>query len=127
MAAVKRRVQHPMGRCAIATGSVFVPSGGWEDISGITAARATGEMRGRTGNMQVQAAVQTANDIRSPDTPAIGIGAIMNTDGVGDPTGETAISSGAKQFIRPGWLVSLTSGATLAFAVACGEVQLIST
>lgn len=119
----RRRKQPPQGAAAAATASVFVPSGDWDDIAGITGARSNSEMRGKTGNFQAQAAVQTANDIRNPDTPAIGVGSLMTADGVADPNGETNIASGTKRYIRPGWLVSLTSGSTLAFATLMGEIE----
>lgn len=123
MAQIRRRKMPPQGCAAIATASVFVPAGDWDDIAGITGARSNSELRGRTGNFQGQAAVQTATDIRNPDTPAIAIGALIAADGVSDPNGETSIASGTKRYIRPGWLVSLTSGSTLATGTLMGDVE----
>ncbi len=50
----------------------------------------------------------------------------MTADGMSDPAGETNIASGTKQYIRAGWLVSVSSGSTLACGSVAGEVQFIS-
>lgn len=123
MAKVVREVLQWQTVAANSATAYFQPGGPWREAAGITGARSNAEMRGRNGNAQAQAAVQTANDIRNPDTPAIGVGAAMTADGVSDPNGETSIASGTKRYIRSGWLVSLTSGSTLATAAVGGEIE----
>jgi hypothetical protein len=81
-------------------------------------------MRGKNGNIQVKPAVQVANDVRNPGT-ATAVGATVTADGVSDPNANTALTTGSAKYARVGWLVSLTSGATLATASLAGTVELI--
>ena len=109
---------------AIATGEVFIPATGWMPAANVTAARGWGELRGKTGSFQGKPAVQVANDVRSPGA-STAVGAAISSDGVSDPTGNVAVTAGSSKYIRAGWLVSLTSGATLATGSLGGVVELI--
>jgi hypothetical protein len=105
---------------AASTTEVFIPAGPWDSASGISGAKALGELRGQFGNAQVRAAVQLANDVRSPDA-ATAIGTATSTNGPIDPT-QASVSSSGKTYIRPGWLVSLSSGGTLAGLAVSGTI-----
>jgi hypothetical protein len=106
--------------------TVFIPAGAWEDAGSITRVRGWGEMRGATGNITATPAVQLSNDPRNPPATATPVGATLSADEVSDPTGAAALATGAFRFIRPGWNVTLASGATLATATVAGVVQLIT-
>ena len=113
---------------AIATGEVFIPATGWMSATNVTAAKGWGELRGKTGNFQAKPAVQVANDVRSPGaSTAVGgfVGGVGGVDGVSDPTGNVAVTAGTSKYIRAGWLVSLSSGTTLATGSLGGVVELI--
>jgi len=112
-----------MGCVAVSATEVFIPAGPWLSAANVTAAKGWGELRGRTGNFQAKPAVQLANDVRSPGS-AIQVGAAITSDGVSDPSGNTAVSSGTSKYVRVGWLVSLTSGSTLAGGALAGTVEL---
>jgi hypothetical protein len=106
------------------TTAIFVPATDWELTLGVTGARAWGEIRCRNGLIQVQPAVQVTNDIRANYTQT-GLSPTMTTDGVYDPSAAAAItSSGTSRYMRSGWLISLTSGNTLATAWVGGAVEL---
>jgi hypothetical protein len=112
------------GYSAISTTEVFIPAGPWASAANVSGARGHGEMRGKTGNFQARPAVQVANDTRSPGT-ATAVGSGLAADGVSDPNGITALTTGSSKYIRPGWLVSLTSGTTLGTAQLGGAIDLI--
>ncbi len=105
---------------AVGTAEVFIPAGEWTSAAGVLAAKAWGELSGLNGNCQARPAVQLANDIRSPDA-ALGIGAVKTANGVLDPT-TLSLTTGSKASIRPGWLVSLSSGQTLASVSVLGTI-----
>jgi hypothetical protein len=113
------------GYNAASASDVFIPAGPWISAANITAAKGYGELRGRTGNFQIKPAVQVANDVRSPGS-ATQVGAAIAADGVSDPNGEQAVTTGTSKYIRVGWLVSNTSGSTLSFGAAAGIVELIT-
>jgi hypothetical protein len=119
-----------MGWMGIAANSnnrtVFIPAGAWEDAGAIARVRGWGEMRGATGEITATPAVQLSNDPRNPPATATAVGATLSADGVSDPTGATALATGAFRFIRPGWNVKLSSGTTLATATVAGAVQFIT-
>ena len=75
--------------------------------------RATLEMRGKTGNIEVKFAYQTADSVASPDT-GVGVGSFITADGAGYPSAWADISSitAGKQWIRFGVLTQNTSGTT---------------
>jgi len=112
------------GYAAISTTELFIPAGPWASAANLSAAKGYGEMRGRTGQFQAKPAVQLANDVRSPSA-GTAVGATLTGDGVSDPNGNTAITSGTSKYVRPGWLVSLVTGSTLATAQLAGVVELI--
>ncbi len=113
------------GVSAISTTPVFVPGGPWRSAAGITAGKGSGELAGKTNQINVTPAVQVTNDVRAPGaTTAVGQG--MSANGVSDPNGNTAITTGSSRYIRPGWLVNLTSGSTLSTGNVCGVIELIS-
>ncbi len=112
------------GYAAISTTAVFIPAGPWVSAANLSAAKGHGEMRGRTNQFQAQPAVQFANDVRNPTT-STAVGSLITGDGVSDPNGNTALSTGSVKYARPGWLVSLVSGTTLATAQLAGVVELI--
>ncbi len=111
-----------MTLAAISTTAVFIPCGDWDLASGIVSAKAWGELRGRNGEFQLQPAVQTCNDVRNPDS-ATAIGNVINTNGPIDPAAAN-VSTDTKTYIRPGWLVALGQGSTLATGAACGFIEL---
>lgn len=99
-----------------ATSDEFHPTGPWQEIPsdlalGTVNLRARMEVRaiGGTG-MQVAAAVQTANDRRNPDAGTAAITAVAST-GFADPNATPpTIALKQKRFIRPGYLIHVTSG-----------------
>jgi hypothetical protein len=105
--------------------SAFIPATGWMSAAGITGGRGWGEIRGRTGNLTVIPAVNLSNDVHDPGASVTNCGPTLSTDGVYDPTGVTALSSGAFRFVRAGWVVQLSAGTTLAAASVGGVVELI--
>ena len=114
----------PMTLVATSTTEVFIPAGEWQSSVGIVSAKAWGELRGLNGAAQARPAVQLANDTRSPDA-AIGIGTALASNGMFDPA-TASVSTGSKQSIRPGWLVSLSGGSTLATVSVIGTLVLES-
>jgi hypothetical protein len=113
------------GYAAASTTKVFVPAGPWQPADNVTAAKGWRELRGKTGNFQAEPAVQVANDVRSPGA-ATAVGSALTADGVSDPNGHVVVTTASSKYIRPGWLVSLTSGTTLAFGSLAGVVVLIT-
>ncbi len=105
---------------AIGTTEVFIPAGDWTSAAGVLAAKAWGELSGLNGNCQARPAVQLANDTRSPDG-ALGIGAVKTANGVVDPA-TLSLTTGNKAWIRPGWVVSLSSGQALASVSVIGTI-----
>jgi hypothetical protein len=113
------------GYSAITTAKVFVPCGNWGPAANLTGARGWGELRGKTGNFQGEPAVQVANDVRSPGS-ATAVGSALTADGVSDPSAPTSVTNATtSKYARPGWLVSLTSGTTLATGSLAGVVELV--
>lgn len=105
---------------------VFIPASGWMDAAGITSGKGWGEMRGKNGNIGATPAVQFTNDPHDPGTGNVTpVGAQITADGVSDPNGNTALSSGSFRYVRAGWNVALSSGATLATASVAGVIELI--
>jgi hypothetical protein len=102
---------------ASSVAEVFIPCGGWMDAGNITAARGWGELRGKTGAFQGKPAVQVANDVRSPGA-ATAVGAAITSDSVSDP-------GGMDEYLRVGWLVSLTTGSSLGTGNLAGVVELV--
>ena len=105
--------------------SAFYPAGPWQSATGITSAKGWGECVGRNGNISVTPAVQLVNDPRAAPAGGTAVGTAMTANGVSDPNGDTAISSGAYKYIRGGWNVVLSAGGTLATAHVGGVIELI--
>lgn len=107
--------------------AVFIPVGPWMSAPEIQYLRASFELQVRNGNIQVQAAYQTANDPRSPDT-AVGFGDTVSTDGYEDPSDITDVGATfkARQLFRFGFLCSNTSGSTLSLARLAGSLMTVS-
>ena len=82
-------------------------------------------MRARNGNVTAIPGIQLTNDVHSPGGSATSVGATMSADGVSDPSGVTAISTGAYRYVRGGWIVQLSSGGTLATAAVAGVIELL--
>jgi len=97
--------------------TTFVPLCDWMDAVEFAKIRATLEMRGKMGNIEVKFAYQTADNVASPDTAA-GVGAFITADGLGYPSAWADISSvtAGKQKIRFGVLTQNTSGTTTKLA-----------
>jgi hypothetical protein len=115
-----------MGTAAISTTAVFVPAPGsyWRDATGINGARGWGALAGKTGNFQGAPAIEHTNDVRAAGT-VVQVGSNITANGVSDPNGVTSLSLGSSRYIREGWLVSVTSGGTLACGNLGGVVEFI--
>ncbi len=112
----------PMTLAAVSTTEVAIPAGEWTLAAGVTAVKAWGEVRGVNGNAQVRAGVQLANDRRSPET-TVGIGNVKASNGMIDPA-LAQVTSGDREWIRPVWLVSLSSAGSLATLSVIGTLVL---
>ena len=90
-----------------------IPISGWMTAVQYAKVRATLEMRGKMGNLEVSFGYQTADSVASPDT-AVQIGAYLSADGLGNPSAWSDISTitAGKQFIRFVLITRNTSGTT---------------
>lgn len=84
------------------------------------------ELVWKTGNLNVSLAYQTADVENAPGTAAA-IGSYATSAGVTYPTQYTDIASSAnaKQLIRFGFLVKLSSGSTLSYGYVGGSLQIM--
>jgi hypothetical protein len=89
------------------TTAFFLPAGPWVSAANLTAARFSGEMRGRNGNFQITPAIQLANDVRTASPSTTAVGAAVLADGMIDPN-TTTVSAGTSRYARPGFLVALS-------------------
>ena len=112
--------------CASTT-PLFIPVSPFMSAPDIQYLRCSFELQARIGNIQVQAAYQTANDPRSPDT-AVGFGDTVSTEGFEDPSDHEDVGATfkARQLYRLGFLCSNTSGSTLSLARVTGTLMTVS-
>jgi hypothetical protein len=108
---------------ASSTTVVAIPCGPWQ-AKATNAGRGWGELRARTGNIQVVLGVQYTNDVRNP-VAATAVGSVMAADGVSDPlaAGWTTLPTAQYKYWRPVWLVSLTAGTTIGTAAVAGMLE----
>lgn len=94
-------------------GRAPTPISGWMSAVQFAKVRATLEMRGKMGNIEVSFGYQTADATSSPDT-AVGVGATITADGLGNPSawGDLSGVTPGKQFIRFVLLTRNASGTT---------------
>ena len=98
---------------------------------GVSGARASVEFVQRSGNLIFTAAVQFANDPRSPDTTinavliADGTAGYADAEGVFDPASalKTLASTGF-ELMRVGWALKLSTGSTRGYGRASGVLEL---
>ena len=67
------------------TTAILIPVSGWMSAPNVHYLRCSFELVALLGNLQLQAAFQTANNLRSPDTAA-GFGSTVSSVGYEDPT-----------------------------------------
>lgn len=108
------------------TVSIFA-AGSWEPTGSENLGRGWGELRNKTGNLQVQVAWQFTNDLQTPGSTYTAVGPLQTADGVGDPTAWITIAQGAYKYRRPVWLVSLSSASAIAFGQVTGVIQVGAT
>jgi len=99
------------------TTAIFVALSPWMNAPPVIGLRVAFELLARIGNFQAQAAYQTANDVRNPDSP-VGFGNTKATQGYEDPSGvqDVATAFAGKNYYRLGYLCTNTSGTSLSFA-----------
>ena len=104
---------------------LFYPRTPWMNAGDVGKIRGTIELLWHTGNAEVSLAYQTANNETSQDGAA-SVGSYVAMDGVAYPGGFTDISGNtlAKQMVRLGWNVKLSSGSTQAYAFVGGSVDI---
>ncbi len=116
-----RRMTRQTVATASSTTTYFIPAGDWEECDGITGAKFWGDVRAKNGSIQLKPAVQTAIDKQNPDTPTALTQSWITADGSISPVKATFNTDG-KRHIRPGWMILLESGSTLATAWVDGEI-----
>jgi hypothetical protein len=111
---------------ADSTTEVFLPATGWMQAADVAKIRTNFELRGVTGTINVLVGYQTANVENSPDA-ATNTGTFQTSVGVyfGGSFTDVSAATQAKQLIRFGFVVKLTSGFTLSVARAGGSVDII--
>ena len=90
-----------------------LPISDWMSAVEFAKIRATLELRGKMGNIEVQFGCQTVDSTASPDA-AVGVGAFITADGLGNPSAWADLSAitPGKQFIRFVFLTRDASGTT---------------
>jgi hypothetical protein len=111
---------------ADSTTEVFLPATGWMQAADVAKIRTSFELRGVTGTINVLVGYHTANVENSPDA-ATNTGTFQTSGGVYFGSSFTDVSAAmqAKQLVRFGFVVKLTSGSTLSVARAGGSVDII--
>lgn len=111
---------------AISTSAIFLPATAWMPTGNVAAIRSTFELAGRTGELEVAFGYQLADEPDSPDN-GTEVGTYQATNGVKLPSGftDTASATGAKQLVRFGWFIKLTTGSTPAFGRVAGTVEVV--
>lgn len=111
---------------AASTVEVFLPVTGWMRAADVAKVRGSFELRGLTGVISALVGYQTANVEDAPDA-ANNLGTFQTTAGVFYGAGFTDVSATvqAKQLVRFGFVVKLSTGTTLAVARAGGSVDII--
>jgi hypothetical protein len=103
---------------------VFIPCTDWLDAPDVTAGRGYGESRAEAGSAQWGLAIQTANDVRSPDTHTR-VTALQSSGGVFDPDAtNTSLDFQGKRYVRAGWSLKAVTG-VVAVRVR-GRIELVS-
>jgi hypothetical protein len=107
---------------------MFCPAGIWLNAGNLTGGRGWGELAAKNGNFQGAPAVQFANDHRDPKSFVnVQVGTNIDTVGSSDPSAVASLSaqSAGARYVRVGWLLSLSSGTTLASGALSGVIELI--
>lgn len=106
------------------TTAVFIPVSPWLPAADISHLRVPFEMRGRVGNIQIQAAYQSTNDPRTPGM-ATTFGGTLSAEGFEDPSSLEDVSStfAGDDYWRLGFMCSNTSGTSFSAAHVQGTVM----
>lgn len=104
-----------------------LPATGWMRAGDITKVRASFELRGVTGVLNVCVGYQTANAENSPDAH-VTLGTLQTANNVyyGASFADIAANTAGKQFIRFVWVVKLTSGSTLSIGRVGGSIDILT-
>ena len=107
---------------------MFIPATGWIEASSVKYVRAVWEIISAMTNASVEFAYQTCNVENAPDTPAVPVGSAM-TSASSPPVSfgtKTDVSgtTGSKNLVRLGFLVTNTAAATLVLARCGGYVEI---
>lgn len=105
---------------------VSIPAGDWMDTDDVSKIGFELEVRAKTGVIEVALGYETADNPDTPDT-AVAITAYRTTNGLTQRGGVTDVASttAGKKFIRPVFMVTLTSGSTLTLAAARGRMFIV--
>ena len=105
---------------------VSIPAGDWMDTDDVAKIGFELEMRAKTGLMEVALGYETADNQDTPDT-AVAVTAYRTTNGLTQRGGVTDVASttAGKKYIRPVFMVKLTSGSTLTLAAARGRLFIV--
>ena len=92
------------------TSEVFIPATGWMSSESVGSGRGWLELRGAMSGLSVAVAIETANDVTTPDTPHVKIQALVAANGVSDPDSTTTtLTTAGQKFIRVGFAVKASS------------------
>ncbi len=109
--------------------AVFVPAGDFVSPFGYKSARAESDMRGKSANCEVQAALQFSDDLEGTNAVVVAVGQNMVADQFyPPPTGVVAdilTNCNRYRYVRPGWLVKGGNSVT-AWARVGGVIELTS-
>lgn len=83
-----------------------------------------GRAPGQDGDSQGQPAIEHTNDVTAAGT-TVAVGALISANEVSNPNGVTTLSLGSSKYVRGGWLISLSSGSTLAGGHLAGVIELV--
>ena len=105
---------------------VSIPAGPWAEADDIAKLGFELEMRAKTGVLEAALGYETADNQDTPDA-AVAITAYRTANGLTQRGGLTDIASttAGKKYIRPVYLVKLTSGSTLTLAAVRGLMYIV--
>ena len=105
------------------TTEVFVPASGWMSSESVGSGRGWLELAGGMTGLSVAVAVQTANDVTTPDAHTK-IQTLVTSNGVSDPdSSTTSLATAGKKFIRVGFAIKASS-ASLRVGRVAGVAEL---
>ena len=105
---------------------ISIPAGDWIDADDVAKVGFELELRAKTGSIEAALGYETADNQDTPDT-AVAVTAYRTANGLTFRGGLTDIGSttAGKKYIRPVFLVKLTSGSTLTLAAARGRMFIV--